>query len=98
VELAVRFIVQQNVEVADILRGQGDRFLERYGKSFDFQQLNVFRAIQSCRTAALGGHVDACPRCGYQAAIRLDLSPVIAWNIKAPAAALYHSTAPRHDA
>ena len=57
------------VEVADILRAQGNRFLDRYEKSFDFLQLKAFRAIQRCRTAALGGHVDACPRCGYQAAI-----------------------------
>jgi hypothetical protein len=60
---------QPTVEVADILRAQGNRFLGRYEKSFDFQQLKVFRAIQRCRTAALGGHLDACPRCGYQAAI-----------------------------
>jgi putative transposase/transposase-like zinc-binding protein len=57
------------VEVADILRAQGNRFLDRYEKSFDFQQLKAFRAIPRCRTAALGGHIDACPRCGYQAAI-----------------------------
>jgi len=57
------------VEVADILRAQGERFLDRYGKSLDFQQLKAYRAIQRCRTAALGGHLDACPRCGYQAAI-----------------------------
>jgi hypothetical protein len=43
------------VEVADILRAQGDRFLDRYQRSFDFQQLKAFRAIQRCRTAALGG-------------------------------------------
>jgi hypothetical protein len=54
------------VEVADILRAQGDRFLDRYRSSFDFQQHKAFRAIQRCRTAALGGHVDACPQCGYQ--------------------------------
>jgi hypothetical protein len=53
--------------VADILRVQGDRFLDRYRSSFDFQQLKAFRAIQRCRTAALGGHRDACPSCGYQA-------------------------------
>ena len=46
---------------------QGDRFLDRYRSSFDYQQLKAFRAIQRCRTAALGGHRDACPRCGYQA-------------------------------
>ena len=54
------------VEVADILRAQGDRFLDRYRSSFDFQQHKAFRAIQCCRTAALGGHVDVCPQCGYQ--------------------------------
>jgi predicted Zn-ribbon and HTH transcriptional regulator len=57
------------VEVADILRVQGTRFLDRYEKSFDYQQLKAFRAIQRCRTAALGGHIDTCSRCGYQAAI-----------------------------
>ena len=55
------------VEVADILRVQGSRFLDRYYRSFGFQQLKAFRAIQRCRTAALGGHVDACPKCGHQA-------------------------------
>jgi len=58
-----------DVEVADILRAQGNPFLDRYRGSFGFQQLKAFRAIQSCRTAALGGHIDSCPRCGYQAAI-----------------------------
>jgi hypothetical protein len=55
------------VEVADILRAQGKRFLDRYRSSFDFQQLKTFRAIQNCRTAALGGHLDACPQSGHQA-------------------------------
>src|SRR5580693_1947481 len=54
-------------EVADIVRVQGDRFLDRYRSSFGFQQLNAFRAILRCRTAALGGHRDACPSCGHQA-------------------------------
>src|ERR1700694_2310335 len=54
-------------EVADIVRVQGDRFLDRYRSSFGFQQLKAFRAILRCRTAALGGHVDACPKCGHQA-------------------------------
>jgi predicted RNA-binding Zn-ribbon protein involved in translation (DUF1610 family) len=57
------------VEVADILRAQGNRFLDRYESSVDFQQLKALRAIQRCRTAALGGHIDACSKCGYQAAI-----------------------------
>src|ERR1035438_3736507 len=55
------------VEVADILRAQGQSFLDRYRSSFDFQQLKAFRAIQRCRTAALGGHRDQCSCCDYQA-------------------------------
>ncbi len=60
-------MTRPTLEVADILHVQGDRFLERYRSSFDFQQLKAFRAIQRCRTAALGGHRDQCSHCGYQA-------------------------------
>jgi len=59
-------MTRPTLEVADILRVHGDRFLDRYRSSFDFQQLKAFRAILRCRTAALGGHRDACLRCGYQ--------------------------------
>jgi len=59
-------MTRPTLEVADILHAQGDRFLERYRSSFGFQQLKAFRAILRCRTAALGGHRDACLRCGYQ--------------------------------
>jgi Putative transposase/Transposase zinc-binding domain len=55
------------LEVADLIRAQGDRFLDRYRSSFGFQQLKAFRAIRNCRTAALGGHLDSCSRCGHQA-------------------------------
>jgi Putative transposase/Transposase zinc-binding domain len=57
------------MEVADIPRAQGDRFLERYLSSLDFQQLKAFRAVSRCRTAALGGHLDVCLSCGHQAGI-----------------------------
>ena len=59
-------MTRPTLEVADILRAHGDRFLDRYRSSFGFQQLKAFRAIQRCRTAALGGHRDACQSCGYQ--------------------------------
>lgn len=55
------------LEVADLIRVQGNRFLDRYQSNFSFQQLKVFRAIQNCRTAALGGHLDSCSGCGHQA-------------------------------
>src|SRR5213082_1193994 len=59
-------MTRPTLEVADILRAHGDRFLDRYRSSFGFQPLKAFRAIQRCRTAALGGHRDACQSCGYQ--------------------------------
>lgn len=52
------------VEVADILRAQGNSFLDRHRGWLRFQQLKVMRAILRCRTAALGGHIDKCLRCG----------------------------------
>ena len=54
-------------EVADVIRRAGSRFIERYRGSLTWAQLKVLRAIERCRTAALGGHRDQCVRCGYQA-------------------------------
>jgi hypothetical protein len=55
------------VEVADIIQAQGDRFVDSHRQQLSYQQLNVLHAIRRCRTAALGGHVDNCPRCGHTA-------------------------------
>lgn len=52
------------VEVADILRSVAARLFQTRRPSF--QQLKVVRAITRCRTAALGGHLDACTGCGKQ--------------------------------
>jgi predicted Zn-ribbon and HTH transcriptional regulator len=54
------------LEVADILRAQGNRFLEHYQSSISYQQLKVFRAVLACRTASLGGHLDVCSQCGFE--------------------------------
>jgi Putative transposase/Transposase zinc-binding domain len=59
-------MTRPTLEVADILRAQGGHFLDRYRSSLDFQQRKAFRAIQRCRTAALGGHLDLCPQCGHR--------------------------------
>ena len=58
---------QPAVEVADLLRAQGSRFLGQYQSSFGYQKLKVFRALQNCRTSAFGGHLDSCSKCGRQA-------------------------------
>lgn len=54
------------VEVADVLHAQGDHFLERH-PWLSVQQRTVLRALQRCRTAALGGHLDPCGTCGHRA-------------------------------
>ena len=55
------------LEVADIIRAAGNSFIERNRDHLAWPQLKVLRAIRDCRTAALGGHVDRCARCGHQA-------------------------------
>jgi len=57
------------IEVADIVRTQGRQFLERYQSSVSYQQLKAYRAVERCRTAALGGHKDRCVHCHYEAPI-----------------------------
>jgi hypothetical protein len=54
-------------EVADIIRRSGRRFVDRYRDSLTWPQVKVLRAIERCRTAALGGHRDRCDRCGHRA-------------------------------
>ncbi len=54
-------------EVADIIRISGDSFRQQYSASLTWPQRKVLDAIVRCRTAALGGHRDACLSCGHQA-------------------------------
>ena len=55
------------LEVADLLRTAGAAFLERNRHWLSWKHVQVLRAIARCRTAALGGHLDECTRCGYRA-------------------------------
>ena len=55
------------VEVADIVRAAGESFFESSRKWFTWLHLKVLNAILCCRTPALGGHVDACSKCGHTA-------------------------------
>ena len=54
------------IEVADVARVRGRPFLERFKATLSYQQLNAFRAVLRCRTAALGGHKDKCVGCQYE--------------------------------
>ena len=51
-------------EIADIFRVYGPSYRQRYGKKMSIVQQRAMRAIELCRTAALGGHVDVCDHCG----------------------------------
>ena len=55
------------LEMADIVRQAGPDYIERHRSELAWPHLKVLRAIQNCRTAALGGHLDACLECGHQA-------------------------------
>ena len=52
--------------MADVFRRYGDAYRERYGGSLSTAQRRVMTAIEICRTAALGGHVEQCDTCGHQ--------------------------------
>ena len=49
------------LEVADIFRQHGPAY--RQAHPLAVEQLRVMRAIEICRTAALGGHVEKCGHC-----------------------------------
>lgn len=50
------------LEVAQIFRLYGEEYRRKHRLSRP--QLRTMRAIEACRTAALGGHVDECEQCG----------------------------------
>jgi hypothetical protein len=52
------------LEVADIFRAYGTRFVEHSRAPLSWPQYKVIRAIERCRTAALGSHRDRCLDCG----------------------------------
>ena len=55
------------LEVADLVRAAGNAFIERSRKWITWKHVKVLLAIARCRTAALGGHLDECTRCGHRA-------------------------------
>ena len=57
------------LEVADLIRSAGTAFIERNRKWIRWTHIKVLLAIARCRTAALGGHIDECTRCGHRATI-----------------------------
>jgi len=55
------------LEVADIFRGAGPAWRDAQRGHLSLAQLKVMSAIETCRSAALGGHVLRCDGCGTDA-------------------------------
>ena len=57
--------MRTSLEVADIFRTAGPAYRAAHAGHLSLTQLKVMTAIENCRTAALGGHVEACEDCGH---------------------------------
>ena len=57
--------MRASLEVADIFRAAGPAYRTAHAGHLSLDQLKVMSAIEHCRTAALGGHTEACTDCGH---------------------------------
>ena len=56
---------RRSLEVADIFRACGTEWRQANAGHVSLGQLKVMSAIETCRTAALGGHVEQCQDCRH---------------------------------
>ncbi len=52
--------------VGEVFRRYGDAFRAQVGTILSTAHSRVMTAIEQCRTAALGGHVEQCDHCGHR--------------------------------
>jgi Putative transposase/Transposase zinc-binding domain len=57
---------RSKLEVGDVFRRYGDVYRQQHAGSLSRAQLRVMSAIERCRTAALGGHVERCDQCQFE--------------------------------
>ena len=53
------------IELADIFRRYGNLYRQKYATRMPSTHLKAMRAIEQCRTEALGGQTYRCPGCEY---------------------------------
>jgi hypothetical protein len=58
-------VSRPKLEIADILRDHGAAWRSANAGHVSLDQLKVMSAIERCRTAALGGHVERCEKCSH---------------------------------
>jgi Putative transposase/Transposase zinc-binding domain len=56
---------RQTPTVADVFRQYGEAYRVAVGSALSTAHRHVMTDIERCRTAALGGHVEQCDRCGH---------------------------------
>jgi len=54
------------LEVADVFRRYGEAYREQHRASLSTAQRRVMSAIELCRTAALGSHLERCDACQHE--------------------------------
>jgi hypothetical protein len=54
------------LEVADVFRRYGEACRAQHGASMSTRQRRVMTAIELCRTAVPGGHLERCKECGHE--------------------------------
>jgi hypothetical protein len=59
-------LARPSFQVADVFRRHGEAYREANAGHLDRCQRRVMAAIEACRTAALGGHVRCCQKCGHK--------------------------------
>jgi hypothetical protein len=59
-------MTRPRLEVADVFRSHGSAFLDQFAEVLSPEQRRALSDITACRTAALGGHVEECDRCGHR--------------------------------
>ena len=65
-KLVIARLRPEGLEVADIFRQIGLAYRHDHADSLSRGQRRVMTAIEHCRTAELGGHVEQCDACGHQ--------------------------------
>ena len=51
-------------ELADVFRAHGEEYRRRH--RLPLTHLKVMRAVENCRTARMGGHLERCDTCGFE--------------------------------
>jgi hypothetical protein len=59
-------VARPRLEVADVFRAHGAAWRKANAGHVSLAQLKVMSAIDTCRTAALGGHVERCEDCAHE--------------------------------